>query len=199
MLKSLRNYLSQRPTLFVILRKIIELNFRKQKSIMQEEFKDIAGKKILDIGCGTGEYARLFQSAEYTGIDTSQNYITYAKRKNPGIFLFMDATHLSFINKYFDIVFIAAILHHLDDGDVQKVLQEAKRVLKDDGKILIMEDAMVQSLDSFFIRLVRKYDLGAYIRTPEDYKEIYSQFFQILKEWQFRNGGCTYYAAFMEK
>lgn len=199
MLKKLRNYLSERPLPFLILRKIIELNFIKQKKIIREVFGSQFDKKVLDIGCGTGEYSGFFKPENYTGIDISSKYISYAKKSKKRNFLAMDATNLTFSNESFDCVLIIAILHHLSDEDAQRVLKEARRVLKQGGKILIMEDAKIQELESFVVRFIQKFDLGAYIRTPEDYKKIFLSHFIIKREWQFRNGGCTYYAALMEK
>lgn len=44
---------------------------------------DLTGKSVLDVGCGTGFYARMFVergAAKVTGIDASQEMITYARR-----------------------------------------------------------------------------------------------------------------------
>lgn len=199
MLKKLRNYFVERPLYFILLRKLIELNFRKQKKLIREVFGTQEKSNVLDIGCGTGEYSDCFKSENYTGIDISSGYIVHAKRTKKGIFLVMDATNLSFPDSYFDIVLIAAILHHLGDKDVEKVLKEAKRVLKKNGRILIMEDAKIKSLDNPIVRFIQKYDLGAKIRTPGEYRGMFSKYLISLKEWEFRNGGCTYYCSLMQK
>ena len=199
MLISLRNYLARHPALFAILRKLFELNFRKEKKIIRDVFGQDGNYKVLDIGCGTGEYYGCFIPEQYTGIDISPKYIAYAKKTKKGNFLVMDAAHLSFPNESFDVIFISAVLHHLSDEDVEKVLKEARRVLKSGGKILIMEDAKIKALDSWFVRFIQKFDLGVHIRTPDDYKKMYLPHFALKREWQFRNGACTYYAALMEK
>lgn len=199
MLKILRNYFAKRPNYFIFLRKVIELNFRKQKSLIGEVFGNQDEKKVLDIGCGTGEYSNSFKPENYTGIDISSEYISHAKKTKKGNFLVMDATNLSFPDNSFDVILIAAILHHLNDKDVNKVLRGAKRVLKKEGKILIMEDAKIKNLDNGIVRFIQKFDLGANIRTPDEYRDMFSSYFLKVKEWEFRNGGCTYYCSLMRK
>ena len=198
MLRKLRDYFVQHPVYFIILRKIIELNFRKEKKLIRKVFFDQNKKKVLDIGCGTGEYSDCFNPQNYTGIDISSDYIKYARKTRKGKFLVMDATNLSFPNESFDIILIAAIIHHLDDKNAHAVLRQAKRVLGKNGRILIMEDAKIRSLDNPIVRFVQKYDLGAKIRTPDKYRDIFSKYFISMREWEFINGGCTYYASLMK-
>ena len=51
----------------------------------------------------------------------------------------MDATATKFKDKQFDKVLISLILHEMDEPLAEKILLEAKRVLKDDGEIIITE------------------------------------------------------------
>lgn len=199
MLIKLRDYFAKNPVYFVILRKIIELNFRKGKKLISDVFADQNGRKVLDIGCGTGEYSDSFRPDSYTGIDISPVYIAYAKKTKRGNFLRMDATNLSFPNQSFDIVFISDLIHHLEDNGARSVLKEANRVLKKGGRILILENAKIKDLDNAIVRFVQKFDLGVNIRTPAEYRDIFSSYFLKLKEWEFRSGGVTYYASLMQK
>ncbi|MBU4338226.1 class I SAM-dependent methyltransferase [Patescibacteria group bacterium] len=195
-----RNYLAQKPVIFSFLRQIFELNFRKQKMLIKETIgKDSEDKKILDIGCGTGAFARLFEKENYFGIDILPDYIEYAKKNNKGSFQVMDATDLKFPNEHFDRVLIMAVLHHLNDEDSNKVIREAKRVLKPNGQILIMEDAKIPRLESALARFTQKFDKGEFIRTPKNYKKIIKPHLKILKESEFKNGACVYFGMFLEK
>ena len=49
----------------------------------------------------------------------------------------MDATKLSFEDESFDKILLSLILHEMDEELRSKILSEAKRVLKKDGKIII--------------------------------------------------------------
>ncbi|MFH1522350.1 MAG: class I SAM-dependent methyltransferase [Patescibacteria group bacterium] len=172
----------------------MELNFSKQKKIIKENFDLKSEKKILDIGCGTGEFAGLFTKMDYCGIDISTKYIKYAAKNNRGNFKVMDATKLEFSDNSFDYVLIVAILHHLDDNDSKRALSEAARVLKPDGKVLIIEDAKIEKLENSIDRFIQRYDKGAFIRTPEQYKNMATDFFIVNFERSFRSGCFVYHS-----
>lgn len=200
MLHKLRDYLAQKPMLFSFLREIIELNFAKQKQLIRQTIaKNSKNKKILDIGCGTGAFAHLFDKDNYFGVDILPEYIEHAKKSCKGNFQIMDAADLKFPNEHFDRVLIMAVLHHLNDESADKVIEEAKRVLKSNGQILIMEDAKIARLDNALTRFVQKFDKGEFIRTPENYKKIVSTRLKIAKESEFQSGACSYYAMLLEK
>ena len=180
--------------LFSWLRKIMELNFSKQKKIIKETFDLKSGGKILDIGCGTGEFAGLFSQADYYGIDISAQYIQYAAKNNKGSFKVMEATKLGFPDDSFDYILIMAMLHHLNDGDAKRVLSEAKRVLRPEGKILIIEDAKIEKLENSIDKFIQRYDKGAFIRTPDQYRNMAADFFLVNFEQSFRSGCFVYYS-----
>lgn len=199
MITRILNFSADQPALFSWLRKIIEINFCKQKQVIKEVFDLSSSKKILDIGCGTGEFAGLFNQLDYYGIDIASNYIKYATRKKQGNFKVMDATNLKFPDNSFDYILIMAILHHLNDSYVNKILLEAKRVLKPRGKVLIMENAKIDNLENWIIKLIQKFDKGDFIRSLEQYKNIITKHFIITREQPFRNGGCTYCSLVLKK
>ena len=199
MLEELRNFLAKHPGAFTIVRKIIELNFKKQKEIIQATLGEKKNLKVLDIGCGTGEFYECFQSQTYVGIDISPKYIQYAKKIKKGDFRVMDATKLDFPDLTFDFVLVMAMLHHLSDEHFLQVIKEIRRVLKNDGALLIMEDAKIEELENRFVRLVQKFDKGDFIRKPNEYKKIILQYCYCVKENSFRNGGCIYYSMILKK
>jgi ubiquinone/menaquinone biosynthesis C-methylase UbiE len=193
------NYLASRPAIFSCLRKLAELNFAKQKKLIKNNLEIIPGKKILDIGCGTGEFAGLFKNLDYTGIDIDPAYIDYAKKHYPGSFQIMDATQLDFPDETFDRLLIMATLHHLDNEQMAQVLAEAKRVLKNDGRAIIMEHAHIAALEDWSARFFQKFDKGDFIREPADYQEAIQKYFKILKQENFKNCALTYCSFILEK
>src|SRR5262245_14627898 len=55
--------------------------------------------RVLDLGCGIGDYAGLFGRARYHGIDIDPRYVATARRSFPGdnlTFAVGDATSLAF-------------------------------------------------------------------------------------------------------
>ena len=55
------------------------------------------------------------------------------------IFIMGDAAHLSFSDNYFDVVCCSHALYELKGDDRKKALFEMERVVKPDGRVLIME------------------------------------------------------------
>ena len=104
------------------------------------------GKRILDIGCSQGIVCLLLAREGFNcvGIDYEKTAIEYALeelKKEEDIvrkrveFKIGDALHLSFEDDSFDTVILGEILEHLIHPE--KVLKEAKRVLKDGGMAII--------------------------------------------------------------
>lgn len=93
--------------------------------------------KILDLGCGVGERSKyLSKFGKVIGIDISSKNIEIAKQKYPEIdFRVMEAENLSFEKDFFDTIYAYDVLEHVDD--LEKTLEEIKRVLKQGGKLLI--------------------------------------------------------------
>ncbi|MDO8436335.1 MAG: methyltransferase domain-containing protein [bacterium] len=99
------------------------------------------GEKILDLGCGNGRFFKWFQEkgADYSGVDNSEKLIKIAKKNNPeGNFLVDDALRLSFPEGCFSKVYGIAIFHHIPSVELRlKFLQEAKRILKPNGFLIL--------------------------------------------------------------
>lgn len=100
---------------------------------------------ILDIGCGDGTtafcMAALFPGCLITGIDVSAESIDMAIKKEiqGAVFSTYNGLAVPFTDGCFDLVFIAGVLHHVDEVVQTSILQEAFRVLKKQGRIYIFE------------------------------------------------------------
>ena len=91
--------------------------------------------KILDIGCGTGYFHEKIKRDWY-GVDISEKSIERVKNGKVG-----DITKkIPFASNLFDVVTSVSILHHLPtEEEIRMALKECHRVLKPDGKIIIIE------------------------------------------------------------
>ncbi len=94
--------------------------------------------KVLEIGVGTGKNIPYYHKVDYTGIDFSTKMLAKAKKKYPKEKLLeMDAQELKFKDNSFDYVLTTFVLCSIPDP--VKALKEMKRVLKKDGKIIMLE------------------------------------------------------------
>jgi ubiquinone/menaquinone biosynthesis C-methylase UbiE len=97
------------------------------------------GKKLLDIGCGTGY---LLKAAEEKGlivygIDISEEAVNIAKEiAKKSIITVNEAENLKFKDNLFDYITCLGSLEHFID--IEKAIKEILRVSKNDAVILIM-------------------------------------------------------------
>jgi ubiquinone/menaquinone biosynthesis C-methylase UbiE len=95
---------------------------------------NVRGKKILDLGCGPGRYAKLLseRGAKVVGLDNSKHSLEIARTQAPNVkFILGDVEKLPFKSGEFDIVLATLVIGHLPKWD--KVLGEVRRVLKKGG------------------------------------------------------------------
>jgi len=105
----------------------------------------IAGRrnlKILDVGAGTGRYSvRLADLGhDVTAIEYVNKNVSQIKMKSTKVVVKQgDARNLKVKDSEFDIVLLFGPMYHLfSKEDKLKVLEEAKRVVKPNGHILVM-------------------------------------------------------------
>lgn len=102
--------------------------------------------KIIDLATGTGNLAIQFKKYDKTldvyGVDFSKNMLSIAQRKSQEENLNIswisgDATNLAFPDKYFDLATISFGIRNV--SSIQDCLREMARVVKKEGKVLILE------------------------------------------------------------
>ena len=105
---------------------------------------------LLDVGCGNGKNMLYRTDLNFKGIDFSIKLVEICKNKNLDV-IESSMTNIPFDNNHFDGVIVIASYHHLSNDDERKqTLDELYRVVKSDGKILIVVWAMEQPEDSKF-------------------------------------------------
>lgn len=141
------------------------LSFGRQSVLryLAERAHSLAGRTILDVGCGTGRHADAFPE-RFCGIDYNSRYVRHAAKRHRGMFAVMDATRMAFVGEAFDLVFSAGLCHHLSDRHVRNVAAEMKRVTKNGGEALII-DGVRPRMTNLLGYLLSKMDRGKYPRT----------------------------------
>lgn len=90
------------------------------ENVVKEEFGVVKNKKVLEIVCGYGRFAKIFHA-----------------HNNISKYVLADAQKLPFRSNSFDLVFCNFALHHIKD--VEKIISEVSRVLKKDGWFYCIE------------------------------------------------------------
>lgn len=100
---------------------------------------NIRGKKILDVGAGTGRIAvelAKFPGTKVTALDVSEKMLERIKKKNSNIeCLLGDGESLPFTSGSFDLVIATFFIVHLKDPN--RFFDEAYRVLTDGGILAV--------------------------------------------------------------
>src|SRR5919206_808582 len=108
---------------------------------VMSEYVDIRSEDvILDIGGNSGKVTEAYSNncKEVVVLEPKRNVIEYGRSHRPNIkFIEGEAENIPLPDAYFDKVVASASFHHFSDHD--KALEEMKRVLKPDGKIIILE------------------------------------------------------------
>lgn len=94
---------------------------------------------LLDVGCGTGYFSDLAykQGVDVTGIDASEELIKQARKRNTKIeFSTGEMEELPFEDSSFD--FVCGFNSYQYAANIKNALSQAKRVLKDKGKLVVM-------------------------------------------------------------
>ena len=136
--------------------------------------QDFSGLRVLDLGCGIGNAARLFKGSDYTGIDINQGYISFASRSYPDQnFIVGDATGVEW-GGGFDIILINSFLHHLENGRALEILKKSSAALRPAGRIIVQEPLLPGNREWFY-RLLASLERGKYFRTKEEWDKLFGR------------------------
>jgi len=100
-------------------------------------FKDYS---FIDVGCGDGRFCQILYrtngTARVKGIDLDERAIQWAKLFNPTIEF--ECKDVREENEYYDVVTLIEVIEHIPDDAIYSFLNEVKRILSDNGRILIL-------------------------------------------------------------
>lgn len=101
------------------------------------------GDSVLDVGCGTGVHLEAYAQAgaRCHGVDLSAAMLEVAENRlgDAAELTLASATHLPHPDAAFDLVVASLFLHELDADTRRKVLDEMARVVRPDGRLLVID------------------------------------------------------------
>ncbi len=152
-----------------------------------------AGETLLDIGCSWGRWSLASARAGYKpiGIDPSLGAVMAARRiarqlNLPFEGVVGDARYLPFRPKTFDAIFSYSVLQHFAKNDARSALDEASRVLRPGGKVLIQ-------LASAYGARSLQHQIRRRFREPENFEVRYWTPRQLKGAFRDTFGSCDWY------
>jgi ubiquinone/menaquinone biosynthesis C-methylase UbiE len=125
----------------------VNLFLHARRKRVLSTLKNLKGKKVLDVGCGSGVFVVEFvkRGASVIGIDYSKKMIELAENetekyklpKNKFKLHVGSAANLPFKNSYFDIILATGLTDYLSDMENEKFIKEAARTIKKSGQLLV--------------------------------------------------------------
>lgn len=176
-----KNWVSEQPESFY--HKYLE------KPAMHLLLPDVKGKKILCIGCGTGEEVNYLNNleAEVIGIDISEGMLKVAKNNFPNLKLKkMDMMKLDFPKDSFDLVYSSLAFHYTDN--LKGLFKGIFKILKDKGNLLFSTTHPFFDAADIFELNGEKYHVIGHSRNIETKKlTTYGNYFKenkITQDWK---------------
>jgi ubiquinone/menaquinone biosynthesis C-methylase UbiE len=189
------------PALFNLSQLLISGGQRATKRWAKAWLNARPDQRILDVGCGTGEFAPLFQvsnaergtrndeGARYLGVDLNAQYIEYAQNRYGGAgvaFEVVDATRMAFAAQSFDRALFVNCMHHFPDDLNRGILREVARVLQPGGRFVLID--MVGDHPGRAQRFFLDHDRGEHLRPLAAQLALVEEFFTIEREDMFDAG-----------
>jgi demethylmenaquinone methyltransferase/2-methoxy-6-polyprenyl-1,4-benzoquinol methylase len=122
---------------------------------------------VLDIGCGTGmlTFRAVLKGATVTGIDISPEMLDIAEKRKNELelrdkvdFLEIGVAELDrFENDSFDVIMSGLCFSELSDNEITFTLNQIKRILRNEGKFLLVDEiksrSNVKRIINVFLRI----------------------------------------------
>lgn len=112
---------------------------QERRFLMTRRWVDLAGKRVLDVGCGVGMYTAAFlrETSQVFGVEVERERALEARDLSTGKSGVSQAVGecLPFPDGVFDVVFSHEVLEHVDDD--RTCAAEMVRVVRSGGRIVI--------------------------------------------------------------
>jgi ubiquinone/menaquinone biosynthesis C-methylase UbiE len=136
---------------------------RRLVRVMLEQLPAHAGRRMLDVGCGTGGmFPLLREFGCLIGTDASDLALGFAARRHGALLAGAALPDLPFADGAFDVVTAFDVLYHRYVADDQAALAEVARVLKPGGSFIVTDSALkfLRSAHDEAVQGARRYTTG---------------------------------------
>ncbi len=154
-----------------------------QRRLVTRFLKLSPGDRVLDIGCGPGDWLGYLPEVDYTGIDFNPEYIEAARERWGGRGRFeVAAVGPELVGRYrdYDVVLGLGVLHHLDDAEAASMLDLAAGALKQGGRFVTLDGVLTEDQSSWARYMVLR-DRGRFVRTAEAYERLVRSKFECVE------------------
>jgi 2-polyprenyl-3-methyl-5-hydroxy-6-metoxy-1,4-benzoquinol methylase len=120
---------------------------------LKEKNETLANKKVLDIGCFTGDFLKLLKQkkADVYGVELQKEAVQIANKKFPGKIYQADVTSFKFPQKKYDIVTLLGLIEHVPDP--LPLIKRSYQLLNKNGILMIQ----TPNSASFLAKTMQKY------------------------------------------
>jgi len=157
----------------------------------------IPGKRLLDVGSGTGEHALYFtdKRLDVTCIDFSSKMVELCKKKGLNV-EYMDFEKLDFIDDSFDGIWSVCSLMHIPKSSFVNVIEKLTKMLSDNGIFYV---CIIEGDGEKFIKNENVGERFCSYWSKEDLLGIFQEKYDLIKFDKVSFGYDTYLRALFRK
>jgi SAM-dependent methyltransferase len=172
-----------RPEFYELFHRILGAD-RRSKILINEYMKPKEGDRILDVGCGPGNFIPYLPECRYLGVDANSAYIDTARGRygTHGKRFICDTVSYQSVRDLgeFDLVLAIGLLHHLEDAEARDLFRMGHNALRSGGRMITVDGCYVPGQSPVARYLLSK-DRGQFVRTEEAYLNLASRCFEEIR------------------
>jgi trans-aconitate methyltransferase len=197
-----------------MLQRYVHGEYKPQKTILLDEYNRHSDEllrkggshrsaRTLELGCGDGNLAEVFPPQDYVGIDSSNERVLAARRMHPAYqFAVADIRHAEpeALLSGFNFVFCHAVLHHLDDTEVGRLLDWIDRSASKPATFIALEPVLPGFWRNPAGMILARMDDGRFVRTSQGWRNVLGDrlksVIEIKSTWRWPVSGEAYVLRF---
>ena len=111
--------------------------FESELRLFKKALGDIAGKKLLSVGCGSGLFESYIDCSQVEGIEPSRDMGEIAKKRGVNVICFGLIEDVDLPENTYDVIYFNGSSSYMED--LVPVYQKSLAALKDGGKLILLD------------------------------------------------------------